>query len=121
MNGFSFRFRGRIHRLLTLYRLFQDNPGTGLHPATIARKAGMSIVDTDERLRRTPEMFVKLPKRTDGVTRYRLTSAFTAMSEDEAKARITDLARRESLVLYSAMIGIVLLFAIMMILVGPAV
>ncbi len=121
MNGFSFRFRGRIHRLLTLYRLFQDNPGTGLHPATIARKAGMGIVDTDERLRRTPEMFVKLPKRADGVTRYRLTSAFTAMSEEEAKARITDLARRESLILYSVLTGIVLLFAIMMILVGPAV
>ncbi len=74
MNGFSFRFRGRIHRLLTLYRLFQDNPGT-----------------------------------------------FTAMSEDQAKARLGDLARKESLILYSAVTAIVLLLAIMMILVGPAV
>jgi len=121
MNGFSFRFRGRIHRLLTLYRLFQDNPGTGLHPSTIARKTGMSIVATDERLRRTPEMFVKLPNRKDGITRYRLTSAFTAMSEDQAKARLGDLARKESLILYSAVTAIVLLLAIMMILVGPAV
>ena len=121
MNGFSFRFRGRTHRLLTLYQLFQDNPGTGLHPSKIARQAGMSLVDVDDRLRRTPEMFVKLPTRKDGLTRYRLTSAFTAMSPDEAKAKLTALARRESLVLYSAMTGIVLIFAIMMILVGPAV
>lgn len=121
MNGLSFRFRGRIHRLLTLYRIFQDNPGVGLHPAKIARLTGMSIVDTDDRLRRTPEMFVKLPKRQDGLTRYRLTSAFTAMTQEQAKARLSDLARRESLVLYSALTGIVLIFAIMMILIGPAV
>ena len=121
MNGFSFRFRGRTHRLLTLYRLFQDNPGTGLHPSTIARQAGMSIVDVDDRLRRTPELFVRLPKRKDGITRYRLTSAVTAMSEEEVKAFVNGHARKETLLLSAFTTGVVLLFAVMLILIGPAV
>ena len=120
MNGFSFRFRGRITRLLTLYRLFQEHPGTGLHPATIAREAGMSIVDVDERLRRTPELFVRLPQRKDGITRYRLTSAISALTEDEVRAKLEGLARRESLMLYAFMTFMLLLFAVMLILVSPA-
>lgn len=121
MDGFSFRFRGRTHRLLTLYRLFQDNPGTGLHPATIARQAGMSIVDVDDRLRRTPELFVRLPRRKDGITRYRLTSAVTAMSEDEVRAMIAGQARKETLLLWAFTTGLVLVFAVMLILIGPVV
>jgi len=121
MNSFSFRFRGRTHRLLSLYRTFQDQPGTGLHPSTIARKAGMSIIDVDERLRRTPELFVRLPKRKDGVTRYRLTSAVSAMSEAEVKSLIEGHARKETLLLYAAATGVLLVFAIMLILVSPAI
>lgn len=121
MNGFSFRFRGRTHRLLSLYRLFQDQPGTGLHPATIARQAGMSIIDVDERLRRTPELFVRLPRRKDGVTRYRLTSAVSAMSEDEVRALINGQARKETLMLWAFTSFMLLLLAVMLILIGPAV
>lgn len=121
MNGFSFRFRGRTQRLLSLYRLFQDNPGTGLHPSTIARKAGMSIVDVDDRLRRTPELFVRLPKRKDGITRYRLTSAVTVMSEPEVRALIESHARRETLLLWAFTAGTILVLAIMLILISPAV
>ena len=121
MNVFSFRFRGRTHRLLSLYRLFQDTPGTGLHPATIARQSGMSIIDVDERLQRTPELFVRLPRRKDGMTRYRLTSAATALSEDEVKTMIEGHARKETLLLWAFTAGIVLVFAVMLILIGPAV
>lgn len=121
MNSFSFRIRGRITRLMSLYRLFADTPSTGLHPAQIARAARMSILDVDERLRRTPELFVKIPKRKDGITRYRLTSAVAGLSEEEVKALLTRLARRETIVLYTATTALLLLFAIMLILIGPAI
>ncbi|MEM7216904.1 MAG: hypothetical protein AAF515_00970 [Pseudomonadota bacterium] len=121
MNVLSFRFRGRVQRLMSLYRLFHSQPKTGLHPAQVARETGMSILDVDERLKRTPELFVRLPKRAGAVTRYRLTSAITAQSEDEVLAYLQRMAQRESLILYGAMVGVLLLFAIMMILMGPAV
>lgn len=120
-DGFSFRFRGRTQRLLSLYQLFQDQPGKGLHPATIARQAGMSIIAVDERLQRTPELFVRLPKRHGEVTRYRLTSAATAMSEDEVRAMINRHARKETLLLWAFTSCFLLMFAIMLILIGPVV
>ena len=45
LNAFSFRIRGRITRLMHLYRLFVEKPDTGLHPAQLARAARMSILD----------------------------------------------------------------------------
>ena len=81
----------------------------------------MSIVDVDDRLRRTPELFVRLPKRKDGITRYRLTSAVTAMSEDEVRAMIAGQARKETLLLWAFTTGLVLVFAVMLILIGPVV
>lgn len=119
INSFSFRIRGRITRLMGIYQLFAKSPETGLHPAQIARAARMSILDVDERLRRTPELFVKIPKRKDGVTRYRLTSAVAGLSEAEVKAMLTHLARRETIMLYTGMAVLLLLFSIMLILIGP--
>ena len=119
LNAFSFRIRGRITRLMHLYRLFVEKPDTGLHPAQLARAARMSILDVDERLRRTPELFVKIPKRKDGITRYRLTSAVAGLSEEEVKAMLTSLARRETILLNTGMAMILLLFSIMLILIGP--
>ena len=103
-----------------IYRLFKETPDTGLHPAQIARSARMSILDVDERLRRTPELFVKIPKRKDGITRYRLTSAVAGLSEDEVKVMLNGLARRESLMFYTVTAVVLLLFVIMLILISPA-
>ena len=120
LNSFSFRVRGRISRLMGIYRLFKETPDTGLHPSQIARSARMSILDVDERLRRTPELFVKIPKRKDGITRYRLTSAVAGLSEDEVKIMLNGLARRETLILYTVSAVVLLLFAIMIIFIGPS-
>ena len=120
-NPLSFRFKGRVNRLLALYRMFKSEGDKGLHPAQIARATGMSILDVNERLLDTPELFVRLPRRPDGVTRYRLTSATAAQSEQEVKSMLNDLARRETLVMYAVTSIVLLALVIVLLLMGPAV
>lgn len=117
---FRFRFRGKLRRIARIYQCFLDHPGTGLHPTQIARRTGLGFIEVSERLERTPELFVKLPRRPDGITRYRLTSAVTAMSREDVEKLLVGSARRESLVLYAfaTMIGLILL--IVVVLVAPA-
>jgi hypothetical protein len=81
----------------------------------------MSIVDVDDRLQRTPELFVRIPKRADGMTRYRLTTAISNLSDKELAAKLNALARRETLVLYAFTSGLILLGAIMLLLIGPVI
>ena len=116
---FSFRFRGRINRLLAIYHCFVDNPGVGLHPTQIAKHTGISFTDVNRRLETTPELFVRLPKR-DGLTRYRLTSAASAKTEEEVEALLHRGARRETLLMYAYGSMLLMLLLIIIILIGPA-
>ncbi|MBX3708073.1 MAG: hypothetical protein KF911_15715 [Pseudomonadales bacterium] len=117
----NFRFRGKVGRLTDIYRCFLDHPGVGLHPTQIARHTGISFAEVNVRLQRTPELFVKLPKRADGITRYRLTSSTAAQSQDDVEAFLASAARKETLVLYSVGAMILCLLLIIVILIGPAV
>lgn len=117
----SFRFRGRIGRLNEIYRCFLDHPGVGLHPTQIARYTGISFAEVAKRLDATPELFVKLPKRPDGITRYRLTSAMAARSEDQVEKFIANAARNETLMVYAGGAMLVCVLLIIVILVAPAV
>jgi hypothetical protein len=104
---FKFRFRGLTQRLLNIYTCFEERPDKALHPAQVARETGLSIQEVTRRLDDTPELFVRLPRRPDGLTRYRLTTATRAKSADDVKAMLDAGARTESLSLY-ALIVIVL-------------
>jgi hypothetical protein len=104
---FRFRFRGVTNRLLNIYACFEEHPDEALHPAQIARETGLSIQEVTRRLDTTPELFVRLPKRPDGLTRYRLTTAARAKSPEEVRAMLAAGARTESLSLY-ALVAIVL-------------
>lgn len=97
----SFRFRGKLRRLARLYQCFIDHPGVGLHPMQIARFTGISLLEVNNRLQATPELFVKLPRRSDDLTRYRLTSATTARSAEDVEKFLINAARKESLILYA--------------------
>lgn len=116
----SFRFRGKLRRLARIYQCFVDHPGAGLHPTQIARHTGIGLAEVSTRLDATPELFVKLPRRPDGITRYRLTTATAARSRDEVEQLLIRAARKESLILYAfaSMVGCILL--IVVILVAPA-
>ncbi len=117
----GFRFRGKLRRLEDIYYCFVDNPGTALHPTQIARQTGVGFVEVNARLQATPELFVKLPKRPDGVTRYRLTSAMSARDPEDVKRFLSRAARKESLLLYAAGTMVLLSLLIVVILVGSGV
>lgn len=117
----SFRFRGRVRRLQELYRCFLDHPEQALHPTQIARYTGMSFSEVNRRLEATPELFVKLPRRPDGITRYRLASSMAARTPAEIDRFLQTQARRESLLLYALGLMMVCLMIIVLILVAPVV
>ncbi|MEQ8482753.1 MAG: hypothetical protein RIB46_00155 [Pseudomonadales bacterium] len=116
----TFRFRGKLKRLLRMYDCFLEHPQTGLHPTQIARFSGLPFAEVNNRLQQTPELFVKLPGRGDGITRYRLTSAMTARDPEDVEAYLIAQARRESLLLYAVGGMVLLLLLIVVILIGPA-
>ncbi len=117
----TFRFRGKQRRLEDIYRCFRDQPATALHPTQIARHTGLGFAEVNARLEATPELFVKLPRRPDGITRYRLTSSMAVKSEEEVAAFISASARRESMLLYAAGTMLLCLLLIVVILAGPAI
>lgn len=117
----SFRFRGKLRRLREIHQCFLDHPDKGLHPTQIARHTGISFSEVNNRLNATPEMFVKLPGRGDGVTRYRLASSMAARSPEEVEKFLQAQVRKESLLLYAFGAMLVCLLLIVMILVAPAV
>ena len=116
----SFRFRGRLRRLARIYQCFLDHPGTGLHPTQIARHTVIPFAEVSARLEATPELFVKLPKRPDGITRYRLTSATAARSREEVEKFLISAARKESMILYAFAVMVILILLILVILIAPA-
>lgn len=118
--AFQFRFRGKQARLLDLYACFIEQEHKALHPTQLARLTGISFSEVNRRLEATPELFVKLPRRPDGITRYRLTSSATAQSAEAIEKLIQRGARRESLVLYAVGCMLLLTGVIALVLVGPA-
>lgn len=116
----SFRFRGKLKRLHDIYQCFLDHPGKGLHPTQISRHTGISFAEVNARLQATPELFVKLPGRGDGITRYRLTSATTAQSPEQIEKFLIAQARKETLILYAFGAMLVCLALIVVVLIGPA-
>ena len=116
---FTFRFRGKVRGLFEMYRCFLAHPGKGLHPTQISRHTGIGFARVVQMLDRTPELFVRLPKR-DGLTRYRLTSAMPARQPEEVERFLTAQAQRESFILYAVGAMVLCTLLIVVILVGPA-
>ncbi len=117
---YTFRFRGKVNRLLDMYDCLAANSPNALHPTQIARLTGHGFASVNARLEATPELFVKLPRRPDGITRYRLTSAVAAKTAEEVEAMVKAAARKESLLLYAVGTMVLCIFIIVLILIGPA-
>ncbi|MDA1074039.1 MAG: hypothetical protein O3A63_04655 [Proteobacteria bacterium] len=115
----QFRFRNKLNRLRDMVQCFRQNPGIGLHPTQIARLTGISFAEVVRRLDATPELFVKLPRRPDGITRYRLTSTTAARSDEDIEKFLVNSARRESFLLYALGIMLLCAFVIVITIVGP--
>ena len=117
--GFSFRFRGKTARLLAIYQCFLEHPGVGLHPIQIAKYTGLTLAEATLRLDSTIELFVRLPKRKDGITRYRLTSSTATRSHEEVEKMIMAGAKRETISLYAFGLIVASVFTLAVILALP--
>ena len=80
----------------------------------------MGFAEVNTRLSATPELFVKLPRRPDGITRYRLTTTTTVKSPEEVERFLISAARRESLILYAMGIMLLCMMIIAVFLICPA-
>lgn len=115
-----FRFRGKVRRLFDIYLSFKDSGGNAMHPVEVARMANCTMQDASRHLADTPELFVRMPKRPDGLTRYRLTSQIAGRTPEEIEAMLHRLARRESVLLYIFGFMLILLIIIAFSLASPA-
>lgn len=118
--AWTFRFRGKTTRLLALVDCFLKEPDRGLAAPYLARQSGIAMYDTVRMLNQTPELFVKLPGRGDGITRYRLASSVAARGEQGIEAWVAGQARRESWIYYALLTMALLLFVVAVLAVAPA-
>ncbi len=116
----SFRFRGRTGRILAIVDCFLKEPNKGLAPTHIGKQAGLPIYDVIKILNKTPELFIKLPGRGDGITRYRLASSAAVRGQQAIEALVRRHARRESWLFYALMLMVMLLFVVAVLVISPA-
>ena len=123
MNDFlapwKFRFRGKTGRILAIVDCFRQEPNKGLAAVQIARGSGLPIHDAATLLDNTSELFIKLPGRGDGITRYRLASSVAARGDEEINALVQRHARRESLIFYGLMLIVILALVVVALVIMP--
>lgn len=107
-----FRYLGQQQKIMRIYKCFAQTPRQALHPIEVSRKTGLSLTGVNERLEHTPELFVKIPKRSDGLTRYRLTSPVQAQSEAQVEAHVHRTVRTEQLTLYTVLLMVISMIAV---------
>ena len=117
--SWTFRFRGKAGRLLKLVDCFLDEPSKGLSPSHLGREAGLPLYDAARMLEQTPELFVKLPRRGDGITRYRLASSVAARGGDGIADLVRRHARRENTLFYLLVTAVALLTLVVLLALAP--
>ena len=117
--SWTFRFRGKAGRLLRLVDCFLQEPDKGLSPAHLGRETGIALYDAARLLEQTPELFVKLPRRGDGITRYRLASSVAARGEAGIVALVRRHERHEAWIFYLLGVGALLLAVVVLLALAP--
>ena len=121
LQAWTFRFRGKTTRIHAIVGCFRSEPNRGLAPSHIAKAAGLPIYDVVRLLDQTPELFFKVPRRSDGITRYGLASRVAAQDDEAVAALIARHERRETWFLYLFVAGGILLAVVVLMLIAPAV
>lgn len=115
----KFRFRGKTGRILSVVDCFRKEPNRGLAVVQVARGSGLPIHDAATVLEGTPELFIKLPGRGDGITRYRLASSVAARGDEEIGDLVRGHARRESWIFYALMLIALLVLVVVALVIMP--
>ena len=116
----KFRFRGKTGRLLSIVDCFRKEPDKGLAVVQVARASGLPIHDAAKLLESTPELFIKLPGRGDGITRYRLGSSVAARSDKAIENLVQRHARRESWLFYALLLMALLMLVVVAMIIMPS-
>ena len=90
------RFRGHAASLNTLVQTFRDHPQQALGASQLAEYTGLPFTDVFERLRVTPELFSRLPRRPNRNTSYRLTRVVERMDAAATHAFINKKIRQDT-------------------------
>lgn len=114
------RFRGRTDHLFAIYACIKQAPPPGVHPGQIAREIGVDLRVVAETLDGMPELFLKIPRSRDRLTRYRLTPQINVKARDEVEVYLQRAATRETMILYALGAMGVCAFLIVIALIGPA-
>ena len=107
-----FRFRGKTGRILAIYHSFCEHDERSLHPTQISRTTGLDLITVKRTLDQTNDLFMKLPGRGDGITRYALPSSINAMDPEEVEAYVRKHARMENWVFWTIWASIIVAFGI---------
>lgn len=107
-----FRFRRKTARILAIYRSFCEHDERSMHPMQISRVTGIDLLTVVRTLDRTNELFMKLPGRGDGITRYALPSSIYAMDPEDVVAFVAKHARLENWVFWSIWASIIVAFGV---------
>ena len=116
----KFRFRGKTGGLLSIVDCFRKEPNKGLAVVQVARASGMPIHDAAKLLESTPELFIKLPGRGDGITRYRLASSVAARSDKQIADLLQGHVRRESGIFYALLLMALLMLVVVAMIIIPS-
>ncbi len=103
-----FRFRRHAGKILKIYACLAQADVRGLHPMQISRVTGISFREVAHRLDATPELFVRLVVARGQPRRYTLNTRARAMKKREVEQLVERGVMRESLILYSVVVMILL-------------
>lgn len=111
------RFRKKTARLNAIVNAFRNSEKLALHPDQISRQLGFSLQESHRILDDTTELFVRLPRGPDRITKYALAPSFASLTPEQRSAFIARQASKESLVFWSIMLiyliaGLALLTAV---------
>lgn len=98
------RFRKKTARLNAIANVFRNSEKLALHPDQISRQLGFSLQESHRILDSTPELFVRLPRGPDRITKYALAPSFASLTPEQGTVFIAQQARKESLIFWSIML-----------------
>ena len=109
-----FRFRRHANKILKIYACLAEADVRGLHPMQISRVTGISFREVARRLDATPELFVRLVVARGQPRRYTINTRARAMKRGEVEQLVQRGVMRESLILYSVVLMILLALIMML-------
>ena len=85
----------------------------------ISRWTGVHMLDISRTLDSVPELFMRVPRRQDGLTQYALITSVAAMTEEDVQELVRKHARRESWLYHVVLWSILVVLALLALQVFP--